>query len=102
MHRSPPANAYNITHISRFVKTRGALLRRIDLKSFPVRRKEPLKFLPGNGRIYSARCRWRIPAPKRQRGLRLIPSLTLFDLGLFVLCPKGARENSQGLPAPGS
>ena len=25
-----------------------------------------------------------------------------FDVALFVLCPKGAPENSQGLPAPGS
>ena len=30
------------------------------------------------------------------------PSLARFDVALFVLCPKGARENSQGLPAPGS
>ena len=30
------------------------------------------------------------------------PSLARFDVVLFVLCPKGARENSQGLPAPGS
>ena len=30
------------------------------------------------------------------------PSLAHFDVALFVLCPKGARENRQGLPAPGS
>ena len=40
--------------------------------------------------------------PKRQRGNELKSSLALFDVALFVLCPGGARENSQGLSAPGS
>ena len=38
-----------------------------------------------------------VPAP-----WRVLTRSASFDVALFVLCPKGAPENSQGLPAPGS